>query len=81
MCQRGYPLQQAKAVFFNSFIFRHDQDFIEEGIDGGDEFDDDIEEFVYGQHLYLRQVQVQTLISRIGEKKIGVFQRPNDFKT
>jgi len=40
--EAGYLLQQAQPIFLHGFVFCHNQNFIEEGGDGWDEFGDDL---------------------------------------
>ncbi len=44
--QIGNLSYKGEAVLLHLLILSHDEDFIEEGIDGGDEGDDDVQEFI-----------------------------------
>src|SRR5688500_6780058 len=46
ICKVRYPLQQTQTILFDLLIFGHHQHFIEESVDGGNEFNDNFKEFV-----------------------------------
>lgn len=46
MRKTRYPLQQTETILLHGFIFGHHQYLIKEGINGWNEFDDDIQEFI-----------------------------------